>query len=117
MEPRAVPVDLSQLASFGDPAFVREMVDLFLETASTNLVAIRAAVETADARGLTRTAHSLKGACLGMSAAAMGSLAAELEVVGRLGRLESAAALLASLEGAFADTESYLREAMLSPVE
>ncbi len=116
MEPRpATPVDLTQLADVGDPEFVREMVDLFIETASASLVVIHSAVDRADAGGLSRAAHSLKGASLGMAAHAMTAIAAELEAAGRGEQLEGAAGLLAQLDAAFAVAKSYLHEAAHLP--
>ncbi|MGA7121275.1 MAG: Hpt domain-containing protein [Polyangiaceae bacterium] len=115
MDPRTAPVDLAQLADIGDPEFVREMADLFIETASANLVTIHSAVDRADAGGLSRAAHSLKGASLGMAAHAMTAIAAELEAAGRGERLEDAASLVTQLDAAFAVAKSYLREATTSP--
>ena len=82
----------------GDPDFLATMVDIFVADAPTRLDAIRAGLRQADAHGVERAAHSLKGALATMAADQAAAEAFRLEQLGRAGTLEGAAEVLAALE-------------------
>ena len=82
----------------GDPAFLATMVGIFVADAPTRLDAIRAGLQQADAQGVERAAHSLKGALATMAADTAAAAASQLEQLGRAGTLEGAAEVLTALE-------------------
>ncbi|MFM1769521.1 MAG: Signal transduction histidine-protein kinase BarA [Verrucomicrobiota bacterium] len=82
----------------GDLALLREVAGLFREDAPRLLAELRAAVATADADALERSAHSLKGAVGNFGAQAAWEGARTLEDLARAGRLEAAPAILAALD-------------------
>jgi HPt (histidine-containing phosphotransfer) domain-containing protein len=73
------------------------------------LTKIGAALEEGDAPELTKAAHALKGASLGMFAALVAGLAADLETAGKTGHLEAVRGLYAELGTAFAEAVSCMR--------
>lgn len=82
----------------GDPEFLATMVDVFVTDVPIRLDAIRAGLRQADAQGVERAAHSLKGALATMAADQAAAEAFRLEELGRSGTLDGAAAILADLE-------------------
>lgn len=111
MESSTLLVDVGGLRSIGGPEFVREMVDLFLETVGGQVAVLRAAAAAGDTVRLARVAHTVKGASLGMFAHAMASLAHALERAGKDQQLEGVALLLSALDATFAETSVCMREA------
>ncbi len=90
--------------------FLGPLVDLFLEQASEQAAAIRAAIADGDAATLGATAHTLKGASRSVGASLVGMLAEELERRGKAGsaaETELAVELDAALESTRA---AYLAE-------
>ena len=82
----------------GDRQLLGELLGIFLEDCPGRLQAIRDAVTGADPAALMRAAHTLNGSLLVLGAGAATSAVAPLEALGREGRLDGAAALLARLE-------------------
>lgn len=87
----------------GDLELLQEMAQLFLEEYPSQLDAVRTAVRTRDAKGVERSAHSLKGSVGNFGAALAHSAAFELEMLGRRADLTSVDSALVSLESALAD--------------
>jgi HPt (histidine-containing phosphotransfer) domain-containing protein len=91
--------EAAALAYAGDDRqLLGELLGVFLEDSPGHLQAIRAAVAGSDPAALTRAAHTMNGSLQVLGAAAATALVALLEALGREGRLEGAAALLARLE-------------------
>jgi len=77
------------LATTGDDlGFVRELVETFLADAPTQVDAMTAAVQADDAAALVRPAHTLKSSSATVGAMRLSSVARELEMAARSGRLE-----------------------------
>jgi CheY-like chemotaxis protein len=74
----------------GDPDFLAEIVNLFLETYPALLSEIENAVLQKDAAALGRAAHTMKGAVANFGARAVVDQAKELEMMGKSGDLASA---------------------------
>ncbi len=74
----------------GDPDFLAEIVNLFLETCPGLLSDIEGAVLRKDAAALGRAAHTMKGAVANFGAKAVVAQAKALETMGRDGDLASA---------------------------
>ncbi|MFN2506596.1 MAG: response regulator [Acidimicrobiales bacterium] len=70
--------------STGDPAFLRDLIDDYLETAASQLAELRAAL--GDPTTMRRVAHSLKGASATLGAIEVASACAALEVSAAAGR-------------------------------
>ncbi|HET7141531.1 MAG TPA: Hpt domain-containing protein [Candidatus Limnocylindria bacterium] len=102
----AVLADL--LESTGDdPAFVRELLETYLGETPTQLAAMAAAVEAADAEALVRPSHTLKSSSATLGAARLSALGRELEMTGRSGALPAAVSqTLEAAQAAWAATES-----------
>jgi CheY-like chemotaxis protein len=82
----------------GDRALLKEIVELFLESAPESIDELRRAIAKGDAAALERAAHSLKGAVGNFGARATQAAALRLETMGRtkdLTHAEEAFALLA----------------------
>ena len=74
----------------GDPEFLAEIVNLFLETYPALLSEIENAVFNKDAAALGRAAHTMKGAVANFGARAVVDQAKALEMMGKSGDLEPA---------------------------
>lgn len=98
-----------------DTEALQEMIQIFDEDCQRLLEAIRVAIERIDAAAVKRHAHELKGACLALSANPMRDLAAKLEMNAKLQKLESAPALLESLETEFQNARLELRQLSKTP--
>jgi HPt (histidine-containing phosphotransfer) domain-containing protein len=94
----------------GDQGFVDELVDTFIDDATTQIEALRAAAITGDAETIVRPAHSLKSNAANVGATELGELARELEADGRAGRVPDVAARIARVETEF----TAVRDALLA---
>lgn len=78
-------VDMSVLTSFedgnaeGEPDFVVELIDLYLDDVPQKLEAMREALTLRDAHSLRDAAHGLKGSSSSLGACQMAALCHELE--------------------------------------
>ncbi len=81
----------------GDETLLVDASRIFLEEAPTLILRLRESIKNADAKGVERAAHSLKGAlsCLGASCA---NVAGNIERLGRNAELQNAAGQLTELE-------------------
>ncbi|HEX2754801.1 MAG TPA: Hpt domain-containing protein [Candidatus Limnocylindrales bacterium] len=101
------PIDDAVFASLvemtgGEMDFVDELVDTYLEDGANQIATMRAAVESGDAEGLTRAAHSLKSGSLNVGALELGGLCRALEEAGRSGAIADPDARIAAIDDAFA---------------
>jgi len=94
----------------GDRRLLRHLVRLFLADYPQRLAEIKQAIRRGDARGLAKTAHTLKGS-IGIFAARNAIAAAQnLESVGRDGKLGNASPACAALEAELALLGEELRK-------
>jgi CheY-like chemotaxis protein len=84
----------------GDRQLLGELFGIFLADSPGQLQAVRDCVAGADPAALMRAAHTLSGSFRVLGAVTATTLAGRLEALGREGRLDGAAALLARLEPA-----------------
>jgi HPt (histidine-containing phosphotransfer) domain-containing protein len=75
-------------------AFVRELIDTFLDEAPTQLATLRNAVARGDAEEARRVAHTLKSNAATFGASSFTEVCRKLEAAARLGELDAAAATL-----------------------
>lgn len=94
----AVLAGLRKLQGEGDPDIIRELAEIFLEDAPARIAEIRASLESGDAGGVERAAHTLKGGAGNMGASRMSRLAAGLQEAGHGGDLSEVPGLLRDLE-------------------
>jgi HPt (histidine-containing phosphotransfer) domain-containing protein len=84
----------------GDEDLLREVSEMFPEESRRTLADIRSAIETGDARRLTRGAHLLKSTAGLFGASALVEAAFEMERLGDDAQLGSAGLRLEALEAA-----------------
>jgi HPt (histidine-containing phosphotransfer) domain-containing protein len=94
----------------GDVAFVDELVDTFLDDATVQLDALRAAAAANDVAGIVRPAHSLKSNSDNVGATALADQCRSLEADARAGNVPGMAARIAAVETEFASVRSALLE-------
>jgi HPt (histidine-containing phosphotransfer) domain-containing protein len=97
------PAAIQQLLEMtgGDPDFLDELLQAFLDGAVTQLAEMEVALATGSADDLIRPAHSLKGNGSNVGALRLVAIARELEAAGRSGALGDAGANLAAARAEF----------------
>lgn len=104
------------MASTGDDiGFVRELIETYLADTPLQFEAMTVAVEADDAASLVRPAHTLKSSSATVGAMRLSSAARELEMAGRSGSLDAAAAAgldaaRAEWQAAAAALDAYLKQ-------
>jgi signal transduction histidine kinase/DNA-binding response OmpR family regulator/HPt (histidine-containing phosphotransfer) domain-containing protein len=99
LDPRAL--DRLQGMVSGDPQFLAELIDTFLEDTPQLLADMGRAVDTGDAAGLALAAHSLKSNSANFGATALADLCRELEGMAKAGALVGAGERVAQAEAEF----------------
>lgn len=104
MNPAVDPQALAGLRELNpdDPAFLRELIDVFLEDVPQRIAEIEKALATCDTVLLTRAAHTIKGSGSNFGANALGHIALQLEQQGKTASFAEAAASLPTLKAEFA---------------
>ena len=91
MEPATLNRDsleaLKSLQSEGDDGFLKEMVDLFLTDTPLRLNDLEAALQDGQQPEFVRAVHSIKGASANFGADDLHALCAEVEQMGRAGKM------------------------------
>ncbi len=82
----------------GDPAFIKELVDTYLTDAPELFAQMRGALAARNAEDFRRAAHSLKSNSASLGAMTLSAQAKELEMMGKAGTLEGAAARIAAAD-------------------
>ena len=101
----------------GDESFLAELIDTYLEDSPQQLAAMAAAVQAGDATSLQRAAHSLKSNSASFGARALAALCQELEAMGKVGTLESAAPRVAQAAAGYEQVRRALQAARPEPQE
>jgi HPt (histidine-containing phosphotransfer) domain-containing protein len=97
----AVVESLRRLNQPGEPDVVQEVLTLFIAEAPARLAAVAAAVDAADAMGLQRAAHALKGSAAAIGATALQRICGDLEEMARHGALAGASEGAESMRSAY----------------
>lgn len=82
----------------GDPSFLIEVIQQFLQDAPDHLKAIQQSVADRNADALMKAAHGFKGSCRNMGALPLGEFCLALEQKGHAGELEDVEDLVSALE-------------------
>ena len=85
----------------GDPEFLDELVDTYLEDAVTQLEAMRAAADSGSTEALVRPAHSLKSNSANVGAERLADLCRALEADARSGAVTTASERVAEADEEF----------------
>ena len=93
----------------GDPEFLTELVDTFLDDAPSLLADLRQGLAAGDATEVRRHAHSLKSNGAEFGATELSQRCGQLEAIAKEGRLEGAESLLTQIEGLYQEVETALR--------
>jgi CheY-like chemotaxis protein len=102
--PDGPPIDaevVDRLARLGDAEgedLLGQLATLFLADADVRMLALRQALAAADALGMSRSAHGLRGASANLGAVGLASLCATLEQRSDVGDLSDGEALLDTLQ-------------------
>jgi HPt (histidine-containing phosphotransfer) domain-containing protein len=93
-----------------DPAFLRELIELFLQDVPQRIVELETSIAKADAALLTRAAHTIKGSCSNFGCAGLSEVALQMEHQGKSGSFADAQASLPTLKAEFALVDTALRK-------
>lgn len=102
------PQGLARLKRIGGPAFVKQMIDLFLKEAPDRMRAARDGEKAGDLNAVTEATHSLKSSARNFGADSLASLAEKIEIMTRSNSSENLSGLLADLERAYAAARTWL---------
>ena len=91
-----------------DPAFLRELIEIYLQDTPLRLTEIDTALAKSDGTLLTRAAHSIKGSSGNFGASTLAKLAQEIEGHGKTGNFAAAAAALPGFKAEFARVKEAL---------
>ena len=92
----------------GDQAFVDELVDTFVDDATAQIDALRAAGSAGDVDAVVRPAHSLKSNAVNVGATLLGDLCRSLEADGRAGAVPDLAARIDAVATEFDEVRAAL---------
>jgi HPt (histidine-containing phosphotransfer) domain-containing protein len=93
-----------------DEDLAKKVVAAFLEETPRQIAVLRRYLESGDAKGAERQAHSIKGASAAVGGERLRTLASEMEQAGKAGDLSAAAGQLTELDAQF----DRLRQALMS---
>ena len=96
----------------GDEALVRLITTGFLKDIPGQIEVLRGYLETGDATGVRRQAHTIKGASANVSGQALGALAADMELAAHSGDLVAIKSRMAELQTQFARLKEAMTKAL-----
>ena len=102
-------LDELQETTGGDPEFLAELIETYLDDAPGLLATMRWAIGAANAEELRRAAHSLKSNSASFGARMLATRCQELEQRAKNGIFDGASERLVHVETAYADAERALR--------
>lgn len=108
IEPQAIE-DLKSLNP-DDPAFLGELVDLFIQDVPLRIAEIEQAIAKQDAVLLNRAAHTIKGSCSNFGALRLHQISHVMEMQGKAATFAEAPASLVTLRAEFALVTEALKQ-------
>jgi HPt (histidine-containing phosphotransfer) domain-containing protein len=108
--PAVDPAALDRLLEMtgGDPDFLGELIETFIEDGSAQLEALRVAIAAGNVADAVRPAHSLKSNSASMGAERLADLCRALEADARTGQVEDGAARVEAATAEFAEVRAAL---------
>ena len=107
---------VDELISLDDTrAVLEDFIEMYTTQAPRRIGEIAAALAAEDFDGMTRVAHSLKGASGNLGAIGVAGLAERIEIAGKARDFGGVDAMLADLRARYRETESALRALRASP--
>lgn len=97
LDPQAIET-LRMLNPGDNDAFLKELIEIYLQDAPAHITEIEKALAATDATAVMRAAHSLKGSSSNFGATYFASLAQQIEHQGKAGTLGQTAAALVTLK-------------------
>jgi HPt (histidine-containing phosphotransfer) domain-containing protein len=95
----------------GDPEFVAEMIDTYLDETPTLIAGMRSSVDAGNSAELRRAAHSLKSNSATFGAMALADICQRLEELGKSGVVDGVDTLVAQCATEYDRVEQALRRA------
>jgi two-component system sensor histidine kinase/response regulator len=111
LRPRPVPIDLSVMARLvgnDDPAFMKEMLELYWSTEGDTPEKLRELVQARDCANLKLIAHAAKGAAASAGAVTLAGLCKDLENQVTREDWDATARLTAEIAAAFEDIRAFI---------
>ncbi len=105
---RNVLYGLRELQAEGEPDFLTELIDLFLEDFAVLMGEMRKAVADGDTVAIRQAAHTLKGSSGSLGAMKLSKMCVEAELMGRSGHLEGMRELLPQIEEEYGVAREFL---------
>jgi len=93
-----------------DPAFLRELIDLFISDVADRIAELERALASSDSQLLTRSAHTIKGSCSNFGATELWRISQVMEQQGKAGDFSGAAANVPALKAQYAAVAEALQQ-------
>lgn len=100
-EPLIDPEAWETMKAMTDPAFLVELIDVYLNDSPELIEQMRAGMESGEIETVRRAAHSLKSNSASFGAQQLANAARELEMIAKGGTLVGGALKLEAIEAAF----------------
>jgi two-component system, sensor histidine kinase and response regulator len=100
--------NIRSLQKDGEPSLMDKIITIYLQTTPKLLQDLREAVAASDAQAMRKAAHSLKSSSANVGAMKLSDIFKDVEVIGRTGSIQGAAALLKEIESEFQQVEKSL---------
>jgi HPt (histidine-containing phosphotransfer) domain-containing protein len=104
------PAGLARLTKIGGPAFVRQMIDIFLEEVPGRMAAAREGERTGDHAAVGEAAHSIRQSAHNFGATDLSIIAEKIDRSVRSNDIADLSALVNDLETAFTAAKSWLED-------
>lgn len=93
-----------------DGAFLRELIEIFLQDTPLRLAELEAALTKSDAPALMRAAHTIKGSSSNFGATKLALISHEIEMHGKSGNCSAATSILPDLKTEYAIVAQALKQ-------
>lgn len=106
---RRVLKEILELQGEDDSQFLKELLNVFQESAKEAILGIHTGIAQGDAQAVSSLAHKLKGSCLPIGATRVAKACAALEAEAKKGSLEGADVLLAQIMSEFEQVAQFFK--------
>ena len=109
LDPDAIE-NLRALSPDTDGAFLRELIEIYLQDTPARFAELDATFASGDAPGLMRAAHTIKGSSGNFGASRLAKLAQEIETHAKAANLPAAAAVVPEFKAEYAKVAAALTQ-------